>query len=61
MLAYLLAWLYCRLWLWPALEAPRVARRPPPIKRKRWAAVALVGSRLVGLEVRLVIAPALAR
>jgi hypothetical protein len=61
MIARLLALVLCRLWLWPALERlerPHVARRPPPrIRRRSWAAVALVGSRLVGFRVELVLAP----
>jgi hypothetical protein len=59
MLASLLTWLYCRLWLWPALaRLDRPARRPTPtIRRWRRAAVLHVAGRLVGVEVRLVLAP----
>lgn len=60
MIARLVALVLCYCWLWPALarlDAPRVARRPPPpIRRRRWATVARLGSRLVGVEVRLVVA-----
>ena len=61
MIARLLALALCYCWLWPALariDAPRVARRPPApaIRRRRWATVAHVGGRLVGVEVRLVVA-----
>ena len=61
MIARLVALALCYCWLWPALariDVPRVARRPPapPIRRRRYAAVAHVAGRLVGVEVRLVVA-----
>lgn len=57
-IAKLLSWLLCRFWLWPAIVRYDAPQRPPArIVRRRWASVAQIGRRLVGVEIRLVYAP----